>query len=33
MLWHWGENKTNSTQNSAVPATPTASLSSSWDLL
>nr|ACF80546.1 unknown [Zea mays] len=30
MLWHWGENKNNSTQSSAVPATPAAtSLSSS----
>jgi len=29
MLWHWGENKTNSTKNNPAPALPAASLSSS----
>jgi xylan alpha-glucuronosyltransferase len=29
MLWHWGENKTNSTKNNVALAPPTASLSSS----
>ncbi|BAS75549.1 Os01g0880200, partial [Oryza sativa Japonica Group] len=28
MLWHWGESK-NSTKENPVPATPTASLTSS----